>query len=330
MLERHPILQRSVMQDFLQFADVNCQPNGRSQGSSGPTAYFLPKFDTVQTPKVGSRNYEERAKRSVVGEFNRAQDLGRGTCSNGSSHNWLKQYIQSRHMSSPGGLFDGHVPQIKRQSEQSKPPWITWDKVLLLTLEHHCTEAAESHKYYDSVTKKCADEWKAITTGVSIIKCDWRSKKTTIGKEAHFHSCTERWLSDAETCPILGSVTSAGEYLLPPEVKSRYIGNSQPFDRSFTCIPVRWKDGAKNTDHTVSYLSHYITTLPAWVHHINMFLGNACSTNKNWYRMAWAREMVQQKLDYIRVSFMIAGHTKIAPTCFSQRLQRPTPSLTCS
>ena len=106
MLERHPILQRSVMQDFLQFADVNCQPSGRSQGSSGPTAYFLPKFDTVQTPKVGSRNYEERAKRSVVGEFNRAQDLGRGTCSNGSSHNWLKQYIQSRHMSSPGGLFD--------------------------------------------------------------------------------------------------------------------------------------------------------------------------------------------------------------------------------
>ena len=93
MLERHPILQRSVMQDFLQFADVNCQPSGRSQGSSGPTAYFLPKFDTVQTPKVGSRNYEERAKRSVVGEFNRAQeDLGRGTCSNGSSHNWLKQH----------------------------------------------------------------------------------------------------------------------------------------------------------------------------------------------------------------------------------------------
>lgn len=30
----------TVMQDFLQFIDVNSQPNGRSQGSSGPTAYF--------------------------------------------------------------------------------------------------------------------------------------------------------------------------------------------------------------------------------------------------------------------------------------------------
>lgn len=72
--------------------------------------------------------------------------------------------------------------------------------------------------------------------------------------------------------------------------------------------------GPKNTDHTVSYLSHYISQLPDWMRRIHLFLDNTCSTNKHWYAMAWAMEMVQQgKLDFLRVSFLIAGHTKFSP-----------------
>ena len=42
-------------------------------------------------PKTGISHYEERKSRSVVGEFNRTQqESGKGTCSNGTSHNWLK------------------------------------------------------------------------------------------------------------------------------------------------------------------------------------------------------------------------------------------------
>ena len=38
------------------------------------------------------------------------------------------------------------------------------------------------------------------------------------------------------------------------------------------------------------------------------------STNKNCFTMSWAFEMVQQNvLDLVRVSFMIAGHTKFSP-----------------
>ena len=38
------------------------------------------------------------------------------------------------------------------------------------------------------------------------------------------------------------------------------------------------------------------------------------STNKNCFTMSWALEMVQQNvLDLVRVSFMIAGHTKFDP-----------------
>ena len=83
----------SVMQDFLLFVDINSQPNRRSADSSGPTHYFLPKFTTIQMPKAGTPHFEERAMRSVVGEFNRSQgEAGKGTCSNGSSHNWLKTH----------------------------------------------------------------------------------------------------------------------------------------------------------------------------------------------------------------------------------------------
>ena len=69
----------AVMEDFLSFVDENSQPNGRSADSSGPTFYFLPKFSTLQAPAPDSPQFQERLSRSVVGEFNRAQqESGRG------------------------------------------------------------------------------------------------------------------------------------------------------------------------------------------------------------------------------------------------------------
>ena len=78
-------------EEFIRFVDMNSQPNGRSADSSGPTHYFSPQFTSIQMPKAGVSHYEERKRRSVVGEFNRSQrESGKGECSNGSSHNWLK------------------------------------------------------------------------------------------------------------------------------------------------------------------------------------------------------------------------------------------------
>jgi len=51
-----------------------------------------------------------------------------------------------------------------------------------------------------------------------------------------------------------------------------------------------------------------------WIRRVIIFLDNATSTNKNRYLFSWGMEMVhQQKLDYVRFSFMVAGHTKFAP-----------------
>lgn len=75
--------------------------------------------------------------------------------------------------------------------------------------------------------------------------------------------------------------------------------------------------GPKNTDHSISYLMHYLKSsgkVPSWIRRIHVFMDNACSTNKNQYMMAATLEILQQNiLDYFRVSFMMAGHTKFAP-----------------
>ena len=72
--------------------------------------------------------------------------------------------------------------------------------------------------------------------------------------------------------------------------------------------------GPKNTDHTLSFLLHYIHLLPSWVKCVHLFLDNTSSTNKNFYTMAWAMELIQQDvLHFIRISFLIAGHTKFSP-----------------
>ena len=72
--------------------------------------------------------------------------------------------------------------------------------------------------------------------------------------------------------------------------------------------------GPKNTDHTISFLTHYFrnsSVMLSWIKRIHVFLDNIGSTNKNAIFMGWAMEMVQHGiLDYLWISFLIAGHTK--------------------
>ena len=158
----------SVMEDFLEFADMNSQPNGRAANSTGPTSYFLPKFSTIQTPKPNVSNYAQRVQRSVVGEFNRSQrERGGGECSNSSSHNWLKQrpklsicphqtdYCKKRNV-------EIHAKQttVNRLLQSCSIKKIEDEiKSLKQSLENHRQEAQGAHNYYLDVTKRCKKEW---------------------------------------------------------------------------------------------------------------------------------------------------------------------------
>ena len=169
------------MEDFLQFVDINSQPNGRSADSTGPTVYFLPKFTTIQVPKAGVSHYEERLRRSVVGEFNRIQQESRiNGCSNGSSHNWLKVHRPKAAICPHQEDYcdtcahrktdiSGKQTSINRllQSTNAAPEEVKrlQDEIMSLKqdLECHLQEAEKSHQYYVEVSTRCASEWKEIT-----------------------------------------------------------------------------------------------------------------------------------------------------------------------
>ena len=185
--ERHGLSGRvshnaktSVKDDFLQFIDSNSTPNGRSASSFGPTHYFSPKFTTIQTPKKGAKNFEQRVLTSIVGEFNRAQvDQERGTCSNYSASTWLKKHRPKHGIYPHKKDYCDTCAQLKadmkakqtalnriRQSgsatEHEQKELEASISTLENQLEEHKSEALSSQQNFNEAVSRCSQEWKII------------------------------------------------------------------------------------------------------------------------------------------------------------------------
>jgi hypothetical protein len=50
----------SVMKEFLNFVDLNCQPNGRQANSYSAQFFFIPKFTRIGVPREGEKFYDEK------------------------------------------------------------------------------------------------------------------------------------------------------------------------------------------------------------------------------------------------------------------------------
>ena len=98
--ERHGLAGRpsnhsklDVMADFLELVDLNSQPNGRHAGSYSAQFFFIPKFSRIAPPSPGEKTFDQKAKASMVSEFNRAQvEQGRGTCGPTAAAEWLDKH----------------------------------------------------------------------------------------------------------------------------------------------------------------------------------------------------------------------------------------------
>ena len=51
-----------VMEQFLDFVDLNSQPNGRQADSYSAQFFFLPKFTRIATPREGEKNFDLKVK----------------------------------------------------------------------------------------------------------------------------------------------------------------------------------------------------------------------------------------------------------------------------
>ena len=318
----------SVMQDFLAFVDNNNQPNGRSADYHGPTFYFASKFTSIESPKKNVANYDVRLQRSVVGECNRAQRvLGKEGCSNGSVHNWLHKHRPKVAICPPKQDYcdtcakyntDIHAQRTTlNQIRQSGTASVmeqqrieTEIKALEELLEDHRSKVKKSYEYYLDTTKRCKEAMQRIEecTDSEELK-QLKSKFTlTIGADYQMTKLIPHW----------GFSPQPGSTYYLQKLSHDLLGIVNHSDEKRSAIYIfDERVGLKNTDHTVSYTTDYLCDsglVPEWVKRIHLFMDNACSTNKNFYMLGWASEMVQQgKFDFMHISFLIPGHTKFAP-----------------
>ena len=187
--------------------------------------------------------------------------------------------------------------------------------------ENHRQEAQQAHQYYVEVTTRCTSEWKEIQEleQRATLNDDEKEKLAALKNKFNLVLCADYQM--CKLVPYWGMTAQPGCTYYLQKLNHDLFGIVNHGSNSSAVYLFNETVGPKNTDHTVSYLGDYISKLPPWIKRIHLFLDNASSTNKNFYAMAWAMEMVQQeKVSFLRLSFLIAGHTKFSPDLLFSRI----------
>ena len=194
-------------------------------------------------------------------------------------------------------------------------------------LEKHRMEANKSHEYFVEATQKCTAQFKRIAELEAKETLDSDESEELSVLKLRFDLVISVDYQMSKLLPQWGESPQPGSTYYLQKLSHDLFGIvNHATDRSTVYI-FDERIGPKNTDHTLSFIFHYITTqgkLPSWIRRVHLFMDNTVSTNKNCYTMSWALEMVQQNvLDLVRVSFMIAGHTKFHPDLLFSKIAQP-------
>ncbi len=180
--------------------------------------------------------------------------------------------------------------------------------------ENHRQRAQKAHQYYVDFTVSCASEWKQIKDleEKTILTNDEEEQLAVL--KHNFNLVLAADYQQCKLVPYWGMSDQPGSTYYLQKLNHDIFGIVNHGSNASAVYLFDETVGPKNTDHTLSFLTHHIDTLPHWMKRVHLFLDNASSTNKNCYTVAWALEMVQQdKLAFVRISFLIAGHTKFSP-----------------
>ena len=182
-------------------------------------------------------------------------------------------------------------------------------------LREHKDVATKSREYYKGSTDKCKEQWSAITqlTNKDVLS---RSEREDLERKHGFTLTISADYQQSKLVPSWGKTEQPGSTYYFQKVSHDIFGIVDHSEKS-TVYLFDEQIGPKNTDHTISFLTHYWRTLSQqhpWIRRLAIFLDNATSTNKNKFLFSWAMEMVSNgEVEHIHISFMIAGHTKFAP-----------------
>ena len=256
--------------------------------------------------------------------------MGKDGCSNGSSYNWLHKHRPKVAISlhkldycdtCAKHNIDIHAKRttlnrIRQSGSASAEDQRNIEdeiKSLEDLLEEHRTKARLSHEQYIELKKGCKEAMEKIK---SIEQCSETNEELTLLKPKFTLTMSADY-QVSKLIPHWGFSPQPGSTDYLQKLSHNLLGIVNHSDETSAVYIFDERTGPKTTDHTVSYITHYLCEsgkIPSWVRRVHLFMDNACSTNKNYYMLGWANELVQQeKFDFIRVSFLIAGHTKFAP-----------------
>ena len=201
-----------------------------------------------------------------------------------------------------------------RQSANAEADEIE-DDISALNLECHRKVAQESHQYFVDVTKRCAKEWADINEleCKSVLTNDQEEQLAVLKHKFNVVNVVNVVLSAdyqmSKLVPYWGLSPQPGSTYYLQKLSHDILGIVNHATDVSAVYLFNETAGPKNTDHTVSYITDYLETLPDWIR-VHLFLDNTCSTSKDFYTMAWVHEMVQQG----RIDFSYEIHSR--PTLF--------------
>ena len=297
---------------------------------------YGPHFN-IYTVKKSCKNFNEMCKRSVVATFNSAQaKCGKGTCSSASAATWLKQ-CRPKHGVSPQRLdycdtCIEYKEQAKRfrqvanrllESGSAIEEEVEGNYALArsydVLLKEHKEVAQKVLDHYRSIVKECLESWKTIT------ELSTQDQATLTDDEVQHLAALKRNFcavlsfdyQQNKNLPYWGYSDQPGETYYKMKLTCNVFGivdhRNSGRDFNSVCICDEQAAGAKSADMTISFLDRYIQWLPIWINGLTLVADNA-GTNKNYYLLAWAKELVRRKkFTQVWILFLVPGHSKFAP-----------------
>lgn len=134
--------------------------------------------------------------------------------------------------------------------------------------------ARESHQYFVYVTEQCAKEWADIN------ELERKSSLTNDEEEQlavlkhKFNVVLSADYQMSKLVPYWGFSPQPGSTYYLHKLSHDILGIVNHATDVSAVYLFDETVGPKNTDHTVSYITDHLATLPDWIHRVHLFLDN--------------------------------------------------------
>ena len=173
--------------------------------------------------------------------------------------------------------------------------------------------------HYRSLIKECAESWKIITELTRqdpVTLTEAETECLTVLKR-NFCVVLSFDYQQNKNLPHWGYTDQPGETYYKMKLSCDVFGivdhrcGGRDFNTVYICD--ERAAGPKSADKSISFLDRYMQWLPDWINGLTLVADNA-GTNKNYYLLAWATELVRRK-KFLQVQnlFLVPGHSKFAP-----------------